>query len=393
MQVNRHLQNKCVARILMSIFCLFTFFISIHKTTIHAEEDIVKIEKSKGLKAKEEKKKIEEEKAGTVTIRSVGDVLLHNTVYWNGQTGEKSYDFDFMFEPIAMYLKDADITTANLETIVAGNDLGVSNYPLFNAPDQIVDSLIKMGVDIVSNATNHTMDYGAQGALISIQHLKDKGMEYIGSYESWDDYNRPRIIEKNGIKVGFLNYTYGTNGNPIPEDQPYLATLINTDLIPLEINRLKNFCDVTVVIYHFGEDSLLPVQSQLDLTQLAIDAGANYVLGGHSHIMQPMKKFNDQQIVWYSHGNFISGQGKTYEKIGGIAEVTFTKDKEGKVTVSNHQVMPLYNFGHPEWSSYLVVPLIEAQDYGLWNGQELYDEVETRFTDFDSEVKIVPYLK
>ena len=85
----------------------------------------------------------------TVTIRSIGDILLHDGVYYNGQQGDGTYNFDFMLEPVAPYLKNADITTANMETIVAGHQLGLSTYPQFNAPEEIVDTLLNVGVDIV----------------------------------------------------------------------------------------------------------------------------------------------------------------------------------------------------------------------------------------------------
>ena len=137
---------------------------------------------------------------------------------------------------------------------------------------------------------------------------------------------------------------------------------------------------------------MLPVQSQLDLTDLCIKAGANYVLGGHPHIMQPFKRFGDSQVAWYSHGNFLSGQIKPYEKVGGIGEVTFKKQEDGSITVEDVRVMPTYNFGYPEWNSYLVVPLAQAQERGLYNGDEMLNEVKQRFTEYDSSVKVVDYL-
>ncbi|MGX7108439.1 CapA family protein [Facklamia miroungae] len=371
---------------LFSIFALLTFtslYISNPLKKIRAEEEKNTINKELSKESSQEK---------TITIRSVGDILLHDSVYWNGEIASGSYNFDPMFKSVSKYLENADLTTANMETLVAGNQMGVSSYPFFNVPDQIVDSLLAMGVDIVSAATNHTMDFGAEGAHRSLEILKEKKMEYVGSYESWEDYNRLRIIEKNGIKVGFLNYTYGTNGNPIPEDEQYLVTLIDKKLIPLEVQHIKKACDVVIVIYQFGEDAFLPVDSQIELTQLAIDAGANFVLGGHSHIMQPMKRFNDHQGAWYSHGNFLSGQVKEYEKIGGIGEYTFKMDDQGKVTLDSMRLMPTYNVGLPEWNHYQVIPLVEASDFGLWNGDELYKEVESRFKNYEQDLEFVPYL-
>lgn len=106
--------------------------------------------------------------------------------------------------------------------------------------------------------------------------------------------------------------------------------------------------------------------------------------------MQPIKQFSPSQVAWYSHGNFLSGQVKTYEKVGGIGEFTFKKVAKGQVELETMKVMPTYNFGYPEWNTYLVVPLAQAQDqYGLWNGNELYQEVSQRLKEYTAEVQVV----
>lgn len=326
-----------------------------------------------------------------VTIRSLGDILIHDTVYWNAAT-EEGYDFGFMFDPVRDYIGNADITTANLETLAAGNKLGVSSYPLFNAPEEIIDELSELGVDIVNTASNHTMDFGAYGAYASIEALKERDMMYVGSYESWDDYNDLRIIEANGIKVGFLSYTYGTNGNPIPEDQTHLVTLLDTDLMKLEIELLNSQADVSVVMIHNGEDVPYPTENQIAVMEIAHEAGANFVLGGHPHNMQPFEFYNDSQAGIYSHGNFLSGQYQLEEKLGGIIEYTFRKAVDGEVTLDSMRFMPTYNFGLPETSNYLVIPLAEGYDYGLPDTEYLYQMIEERMTAYTDKVEVVEYL-
>lgn len=326
-----------------------------------------------------------------VTIRSLGDILIHDTVYWNAAT-EEGYDFGFMFDPVRDYIGNADITTANLETLAAGNELGVSSYPLFNAPEEIIDELSELGVDIVNTASNHTMDFGAYGAYASIEALKERDMMYVGSYESWEDYNDLRIIEANGIKVGFLSYTYGTNGNPIPEDQTHLVTLLDTDLMELEIELLNSQADVSIVMIHNGEDVPYPTENQIAVMEIAHEAGANFVLGGHPHNMQPFEFYNDSQAGIYSHGNFLSGQYQLEEKLGGIIEYTFRKAIDGEVTLDSMRFMPTYNFGLPETSNYLVIPLAEGYDYGLPDAEYLYQMIEERMTAYTDKVEVVEYL-
>ncbi|MDO4432310.1 MAG: CapA family protein [Aerococcaceae bacterium] len=327
----------------------------------------------------------------TITIRAIGDILLHDFVYETVRT-ENGFAFDSMLEPVKPYIENADITIANLETIAAGDTLPLSSYPLFNAPSEIIDTLKNVGVDIVNNTTNHTMDLGAEGAYASIQALKNREMLYVGSYESWDDYNTPRIIEKNGIKVGFLAYAYGTNGNYLPEDQTYLNTLIDTHLMPLEIEALNEQVDVSVVIIQNGEEyEPLPLHYQFEVHNVARDAGANFILGGHPHVLEPFIHYNEAQAGIFSHGNFLTGQYEVETKIGGITEVTYRKTANG-VEVDSMRFMPTYNFGLPETTEYLVVPLADWEKYGIPNGEALYEQIEARMTYYTNKVQVVPYL-
>lgn len=327
-----------------------------------------------------------------ITVRSIGDVLLHDGVYYNGQT-ENGYNFDKMFKAVKPYIENADISTANMETIAAGDEIGVSTYPLFNAPSEIIDTLKGVGIDIVNNATNHTMDRGPEGAHLSLDKLNAKKMMSVGSYQSWDDYNTPRIIEVDGVKVGFLAYTYGLNGNYLPEDEAYLATLIDEELIDLEIKRLKKFADVTIVMVHSGEEyESYPSQFQENIFQICKNAGANFVLGGHPHVLQPGVIWNESQAAIYSHGNFLSGQNGLDNKIGSIWEYTFKVDKNKNVTIGKMRMMPTYNLGLPEFDNYSVIPMVDAKDLYVMDVDQKFEEIKQLMQTYNPEIEVLPYL-
>ena len=143
-----------------------------------------------------------------------------------------------MLAHIQPYLEYADISMANLEVIAASPQLPMSGSPQFNAPSEIIAALKRIGIDIVSNATNHTLDWFSEGAHYSLQNLQEEDMMYVGSYESWEDYNTNRIIEANGISIGFLNYSYGTNGIPVPAGEEYLISLIDVPLMVAEVRSI-----------------------------------------------------------------------------------------------------------------------------------------------------------
>ena len=285
------------------------------------------------------------EEQSTVTIRSIGDILVHSDVYTTART-DTGFDFSRMFEPVRAFVQDADITTANMEVPVAGEEFGLSGYPQFNAPPEIIDALKDSGVDIVNNATNHSMDRGGGGVVASTGNMRERGMLYTGSYASEQDKSVPRIIEANGITVGFLGFTYGTNGLPV--EQEHFASLID-DTLADQVAALDSQVDVAVVMLHMGEEyAPLPNEFQEETAKVALDAGADLVLGGHPHVVEPFAG-----PVWYSHGNFLHGQWEEPTKVGGIGEFTF----------SGARFMPTYTVGPPISYDHHVIPLVEAADY------------------------------
>lgn len=353
-----------------------------------------------------------------LVLRSVGDVLIHDRVSWMADTYSDLYqktkaamlkegfteadfdseaDFDFM--PMLNYIKPyteyADVTVANMEIIAAYPDLPVSGYPSFNAPNAILGNLKNIGIDILSNATNHTLDWSSQGVYSSLNNIQNTGLEYYGSYESWEDYNTPRIFEKNGIKLGFLAYSYGTNGVPVPAGEEYLINLIDLPVMLAEIEKLKPQVDAIVVSLQLGgEYDTLPNDEQFYIYQALSDAEVSLILGGHPHCVQPYDWYNgDQTFAIYSQASFLTGQRELDNKIGGITEVTFTKDEEGKVKVENPKFMPTFNLGIEAEKMYQVVPLADYNLYQIPDGELWWETIKERMNYFEADAKVMTHLE
>lgn len=325
-------------------------------------------------------------------MRSFGDMLIHSDVYPQARTAEGGYDFNHMLDGVRPYLQNADITTANMEVPVASADFGFSGYPSFNCPPQVIDALKTAGVDIVNNGTNHSMDRLAAGVKSSTANIAAAGMPYAGSFASAEDKASPRIIERNGVKVGFLSYTYGTNGIPVPADQPYLVNLIDLDVIEAEVKELKPQVDMVIVIMHAGEEyEFFPNDYQRSIVNAAMAAGATFVLGGHPHVVQPMERTPGGGGVWYSHGNFLSGQLDTANRVGGIGEFTFHKMSDGNVVLGKMRFMPTYTTNPYQGKPYGVVPLPEAGQLGLVDAADWKRQLVERMGSM-SDVEVVDYL-
>lgn len=260
-----------------------------------------------------------------MTIGMIGDILLHHPLY----TYE---DYTDSFAEVKDIMTDIDFLLANQESMPGGKDFGYSGYPAFNSPAHIIDGLKNVGVDMVSIANNHTLDYGEKGIRAAIHNIKTYDMPYVGAYLSDEDQNEARIFTINQISLGFLAYTYGTNGIPTPKGKDYLVARIDPDRIAREVEELKKRVDVVVVSMHWGNEyELTANETQVKLAQVIADAGGDIIFGHHPHVLQQVERLQgvhgNDTIVYYSLGNFYSGQKFKYTDIGGIAHLTIVKDR------------------------------------------------------------------
>lgn len=268
-----------------------------------------------------------------VTLLAVGDIMMHQSqldASYNKKTN--TYDFSKFFVNIKPYLKDADIVYANLETPVAGKDLKYSGYPKFNAPTEILDEMKSNYFTHVSLANNHTLDRGVAGLINTIKNVEEVGLVGFGTREGTS--TNYKITEKNGLKIGFLSYTYDTNGLTLPKGKAGMISYINKEQIVKDISDLKKQnVDVVTIALHFGiEYKLQENSAQRDLAQLACNSGADIILGDHPHVLQPIVFLNDKIsasnrkcLAIYSLGNFISGMSNPYTDLGGILKVEIEK--------------------------------------------------------------------
>lgn len=266
-----------------------------------------------------------------VSLAAVGDLLIHKEVYNDAKTSS-GYDFNPMFQEVSPHLSNADITFANSESIMGGAAIGVSTYPSFNTPFELGDALKANGIDIISMSNNHTLDRGVPAIENAINQWDSLGIKKVGAYLSPEERDRITTIKKNDITFSFLAYTYGTNGIPTPDGKPYLVNRIDKDLIASDIKKAAGESDVVVMSLHFGNEyERNPSTDQKELAAFAAEQGADIILGHHPHVLQPPEWIENtdgsQSLVFYSLGNFLSGQEEKYRRMGGIAGVTVQKVK------------------------------------------------------------------
>ncbi len=306
-----------------------------------------------------------------VSLSAIGDVLIHELVYEDAKIGA-AYNFDSMFDPIQTFLETADVTIANSESIIGGSDIGVSTYPSFNSPFELGDAMKATGIDAVSMANNHTLDRGVKAIENAVTYWQDIGVVSSGAYLSAQQRADIPVLERNGITLSFLSYTYGTNGIPTPASQPYLVNRIDRELIREDLAAARKKSDVTVLSLHFGNEyETMPTQEQLDLARFAADSGADIILGHHPHVLQPPAWIDTadgrRSFVFYSLGNFLSGQKGVERRIGGIAHLEIEKriTADGSsISLTNPAFTPTF-VQHQGYQDYKVLLLKDISDE--WN--------------------------
>jgi poly-gamma-glutamate synthesis protein (capsule biosynthesis protein) len=269
-----------------------------------------------------------------ISLLFVGDIMQHDSnieAAFNPVT--KKYDYSSCFEYVAPILRSADLTIGNLELTLAGSPY--KGYPQFSAPDALAIELKRSGFDVLVTANNHSLDRRRKGVERTIDVLDSLHIQHTGTFK--DSASRantfPLVIKKNGFTFSLLNYTYGTNG--IPVTKPNIVNLIDTVTIKadLAVARAQQ-TDAIIVFMHWGlEYQSLPAKDQKIVAALCLREGAKLVIGSHPHVLQPMVwNQQDDNLIAYSLGNFVSGQRPRYRDGGAMLWVELHKIKNDSIS-------------------------------------------------------------
>lgn len=269
-----------------------------------------------------------------VELLFAGDAMQHGPQINNAKRGNGTYDYSNCFSQIKNEISAADYAVVNLECPLGGKPY--SGYPCFSAPDEYAKALKDAGFDLFLTANNHTLDRGDKGVLRTISKLDELGIPHVGIYKNIAsrDSLAPFITEVKGIKIGFVGYTYGMNGNQVRGN--IIVNTIDRDKISNDIRMARNKgAEIVCVLLHWGiEYNLLPSQSQRDLADFLVSQGADLIIGGHPHVIQPYELIDNpttgkKTLIVYSMGNFISNQTTTDSRGGSMVKVYLEKGPNG----------------------------------------------------------------
>lgn len=278
-------------------------------------------------------------------ILFAGDAMMHKgqidaareAARRNGDPS--GHDFSECFSSVRNQIAAADYAVVNLETPIGGGSY--SGYPCFCAPETYADALADAGFDMMLTANNHTLDRRDRGLKRTCDILSGRGYDHVGTYRNaaQRDSVTPVIRDIKGFKVAFLNYTYGTNGITVQGDA--VVDYIDRDRMRRDIVLAReNGAEIVCAAVHWGvEYQLLPHPTQKSLADFLLREGADLVIGGHPHVIQPMEMRADstgnKKLVVYSLGNFISAMKTRDTRGGAMLNVRLTRNADGKAVVKD----------------------------------------------------------
>ena len=352
----------------------------------------------------------EEDKSYSIDLLMVGDVLIHDRLYTSMKTSD-GYDFRPALTYIKDIVKDYDLAYYNQETILGGSEIGLSSYPSFNSPYEVGDAMIDAGFNLVSLATNQTLDRGEKAITNSINYWNGKNdVLTAGSYLSSEDRNKINIREVNNITYTMLNYTYGTNGIKVPSGKDYFVNVWPCNgsnpsydseyqeykrIVKEDVERVRDKVDLLIVAMHWGvEYTHTPTAYQIDMANYLESLGVNIIIGTHPHVVMPVTFINDTLVI-YSLGNFLSAQETNIDyntTVGLLSTIKITKyiDKDNNSSIKlsdiNNELVYTYSKNN---NDYKVIPFSnpDIKTY-LSDCERIYNKYSSVIKNMDNTMSV-----
>lgn len=282
-----------------------------------------------------------------LSLLMVGDVLVHTGVWQSGERADGTRSYDHLFAQVADDVAAADLALVGQETILGGDALGISGYPTFNSPQEIGDAEVAAGFDVALCGSNHALDKGMAGIEAALGYWRSAHPEVLvtGIADSQAAFDALPIVEREGHRIAVLNYTYGTNGIPLP--QPWAVRQLDEAQIAADAAAVREAgAEAIVACPHWGvEYAAAPSDDQRRWAQVLADAGADAIIGGHPHVVQPFEVIESSEgravPVFWSVGNFTSTQPRKDTMVGAMAQVSLLFDGDGTCEVTSCALTPL----------------------------------------------------
>ena len=390
-------QRKKFFKILLIFITLLILILGIVLIVNKINKKDKEVNNKEIIASKEEKYKL--------SLIMAGDMLVHDKIYNEARknANNNGYDFKPMLTYIKDIVKDYDLAYYNQEVVLGGSSIGLSSYPAFNSPYEVGLDMIDTGFNMVSLATNHTLDRGIKAIENSLDFWNSTDVYTTGSYKTMEERNNIKIKEKNNITYAMLNYTYGTNGIKRPNGYESYVNIWDMsnknsyeeykNVVKQDIENIRNKVDVLIVAMHFGEEyNFNTTWYQEDSSNFLSSLGVDIIIGTHSHVLGPIKWINNTLVI-YSLGNFLSAHEvvNLSNRIGLLSSIDIVKEvKDNNTTIKlenlNNDLIYTY---HNNYKDFKVIPFSNSDiNKYLDNASSIYDKYSKYVTSLDNNINI-----
>ena len=303
----------------------------------------------------------------TASVIAVGDNLFFQSLYQSGQYDSGIWNYDHIYTHIQSQVQAADVAMIDQETVFTTDHDAVSSSPSFATPTEVGDAIVKAGFNVVESATEHIDDYGYDYLKQTLDFWSSTypDVPVLGIHSTQEDADTVKVKEVNGIKIAFLDYTYGTNNSGAGEGNEYMIDIFDKYRITTMIQKARQVSDCIIFVAHWGTaDETMPTEYEKQWTTFLMQQGVNVIIGGHPHVLQPYGQLSDDQgnstTVFYSLGNFVSTQETLSELLEGMASFTIQKttlNGETSIQILSPEVKPMvmhYNYESGEYGPYML---------------------------------------
>ena len=327
----------------------------------------------------------------TLSILFMGDVMQHRQQIHSAlipgadSMQSSSYDYSSYFTHVQHFIDEADFTVANMEFCLGGPPY--TGYPSFSAPESLAEEAADAGIDLFLCANNHICDRGRRGLASSLDKYEEIGVPITGVYrDSLDEYeHNPYIAGIGDIRVAFINFTYGTNGVRVPD--PFIVNMMDKDDVREAFARAsERGADIIVALPHWGQEyTTEPDSRQREWAEFLLECGADAVIGGHPHVVQPV-----EPPVAYSLGNFISNMSLRNTELGLMMILKIAVTSYGDCYVAGIEAVPVWCSRPGGYGDrYTVLPVEEflnrkeefRSEYNYTKMKDTYNRLKSLFED------------
>ena len=320
----------------------------------------------------------------TATIFLMGDVMMHADQISNAKRPDGSYSFDTYFRHLEDLIRSSDLAVANMEFTLAGKPY--TGYPCFSAPDGYETYVAGCGVDVFLTANNHILDKGRRGLTRTLERyseMEEKGtVKHTGaSVSAKDDEGRfPLMVVVKGVRVAFVNFTYGTNLKA-EEGFPKVHVTDRKEIASAIRRAREAGAEFVVALPHWGIEYVLRhSQSQETLATWLVDQGCDAVVGAHPHVVQDCETIGTVPVV-YSMGNAVSNMSARNTQIGMAVRLRIVTDWRGERKMAEPEfIFTWCSRPGTLTDSYSVVPVKEfVGKRSLWKDPSDYDNMVSSY--------------